>query len=155
MTSRHSSGSSCVAMLVEFTKSQNSTVRWRRCPSVDVAMTGAFAAPAELPSSSATPQSPQKCLPLGFSLPHLKQRMGSPVAQRLAPHLSPCWGRDHYSARVNSTDARGRNLWLWRGGVVIRRSPEMPVRDESAYPETPKSYEPGWKIPQAGLRTAA
>src|ERR1700761_1628984 len=48
MTSRQSSGSSCAAMLVEFTKSQNSTVRWRRSPSVGVTMTGVFAALAEV-----------------------------------------------------------------------------------------------------------
>src|SRR5215469_5465497 len=84
--SRHSSGSSRAAISVEPTRSQNSTVRWRRSPSANV-VTGGFAARAA-GASNAVPHSPQKRSPGWFVAPHLGQPMtsGAPqAAQNLRP----------------------------------------------------------------------
>src|SRR5215469_4043851 len=55
---------------------------------------------------SGAPQSPQNFLPAGLSLPHFEQRISSPLAQRFAPHLSPCPARCHRSMLVKPVPSR-------------------------------------------------
>src|SRR5713101_6400891 len=102
MIARHSSRSSCAAILVEFTRSQNNTVRWRHSParaSRDSAArigaaassgaphlpqkfdAGGFSAPHFTQSLiRAFPHCTQKLLPVGLFVPHLEQRISSPDA---------------------------------------------------------------------------
>ena len=85
--SRHSSGSSWLAIAVEPTRSQNSTVRWRRSPSGTscgspcLTTTGAAASSPDCGTAvgweRSAPQSPQNFLPAGFSAPHFAQRLPS------------------------------------------------------------------------------
>jgi hypothetical protein len=77
------------------------------------------------------PQSPQNFLPAGLLLPHFEQRINSPLAQRFAPHLSPCRIRDYSYLRVKAyrthRSPRDRNVMFVNENVVISRSrPYLP-----------------------------
>jgi hypothetical protein len=84
MISRRSSGSSRDASAVEPTRSQNSTLSWRRSADDTSATDRGDAASAAAVAArivSAAPQSAQNFLPGGFSAPHAVQRDGGGVPQ--------------------------------------------------------------------------
>src|SRR5262249_22026622 len=86
MTSRHSSASSCCESGVEPTKSQKSTVSWRRSPAGAAASgagVGVGAPDAGATVGSRAPQPPQNFSPGSFAASHAAQ-----IETIAAPHLA-------------------------------------------------------------------
>src|SRR5215469_16287404 len=95
-------------MLVEFTKSQNSTVRWRRSPVKRWSLGSAFAWTAA--ASSGAPHLPQKFEVGELSAPHFMQ-----ILTRAFPHCSQkllLGGLlvPHFEQRISSPGRRDSHL---------------------------------------------
>src|SRR5205823_6123125 len=84
----HSSGSSRAAIPVEFTRSQNRTVKCRRSPVMDAGR-ALFVTIAEASTSKDTPQESQNFAVSRLSAPHWEQRILHPVTMGAALWESP------------------------------------------------------------------
>src|SRR6266566_2552381 len=94
-------------MLIEFTRSQNSTVKWRRSP---LRSPERGSAAAGVAASSDAPQSPQKRLPAGFCAPHLGQWFSSGAPQSPQNFLPVELSLPQFEQRIGSPRVRVKGL---------------------------------------------
>src|SRR5260370_21468778 len=99
--SRHCSGSSRAAIPVEPTRSQNSTVRWRRAPATSADSVGDDSEIGMLTSAvRAAPHLPQKFDVGAFSAPHFRQRRASAFPQRAQKLFPAGFSASHLVQRI-------------------------------------------------------
>jgi hypothetical protein len=118
----HICNASCAARLVEFTRSQNSTVRWRRSP-VSLLPRGSAGAPRgpaariRPAASIAAPHCEQNIASGAFSEPHFGRRLLSGVPHRLQ-NREPAHSRFRNSGSAFAPTSRPRD---WPPCIIKRR----------------------------------